>query len=107
MGLFDRLRFAGKAIAIASENKEGTAERNATRLIEEGHALEAEGRLEEAMQLYQNAVRLAPNLARAHLNHGNILLAMGDLIGALNAFRTAIELKPDYAGACYNNSIQK
>jgi tetratricopeptide (TPR) repeat protein len=72
------------------------------RLIDEGHVLEAQGRLDEAMQRYQDAIRLAPHPARAHLNLGNVLLAKGDLPGALDAFRTAIKHKPDYAGAYYN-----
>ncbi len=87
MGIFDRLRSTGQ---------------DATRLIEQGHALEAEGRLDEAMQCYLDAIRLAPNPARAHLNRGNILLLKGDLPAALDAFRTAIQHKPDYAGAYYN-----
>ena len=102
MGLFDRLRTAGQAIAESSDGKAGTSEQDASRLIDEGHVLEAEGRLDEAMQRYLDAVRLAPNPARAHLNRGNILLLKGDLQGALNAFSTAIKHKPDYAGAYYN-----
>lgn len=79
-----------------------TSEQDAQRLIGEGHVFEADGKIEEAMQCYLAAIRLAPNLARAHLNHGNILLAKGDLKGALDAFRLAIKHKPDYAGAYYN-----
>jgi protein O-GlcNAc transferase len=101
MGLFDRLRSAGQAVTD-SNGKVDTSELDATRLIDEGHALEAEGRLDEAMQRYLDAIRLAPNPARAHLNHGNVLLLKGDLQGALNAFSTAIKHKPDYAGAYYN-----
>jgi len=54
------------------------------------------------MQCYLKAIRLAPNPARAHLNHGNVLLLKGDLSGALDAFNTAIKHKPGYAGAYYN-----
>ena len=54
------------------------------------------------MQCYLDAIRLAPNPARAHLNQGNVLLLKGDLEGALQAFRAAIRHKPDYAGAYYN-----
>ena len=75
---------------------------DATRLIESGHILQAQGRLDEAMQCYLDAIGIAPNPARAHLNHGNVLLLKGDLQGALDAFRTAIKYKPDYAGAYYN-----
>jgi tetratricopeptide (TPR) repeat protein len=100
MGLFDRLRSA--APASDSTGKPSPSEQDATRLIESGQALQAQGRLDEAIQCYLDAVRIAPNPARAHLNHGNILLLKGDLEGALEAFRTAIKHKPDYAGAYYN-----
>ena len=102
MGLFDRFRSAGQATADSNASKVNTSEQEALRLIDEGHVLEAQGRLDEAMRCYQDAIRLAPNPARAHLNLGNVLLAKGDLPGALDAFRTAIRHKPDYAGAYYN-----
>src|SRR5450756_2172244 len=102
MGIFDRFRSTGQAVANSDGNRKGTSEQDATRLIEEGHALEAEGRLDEAMQCYLDAIRLASNPARAHLNLGNALLLKGDLKGALDAFQAAIKYKPDYAGAYYN-----
>jgi Predicted O-linked N-acetylglucosamine transferase, SPINDLY family len=102
MGIFDRFRSAGHAVANSGERNADTSGQDATRLIDAGHVLEAEGRLDEAMQCYRDAIRLAPNPARAHLNLGNILLAKGDLPGALDAFSTAIKHKPDYAGAYYN-----
>ena len=100
MGLFDRFRSAGQP--AAANNQVDTAEQGATRLIEAGQALEAAAQFDEAMQYYHDAIRLAPNPARAHLNLGNVLLTKGDLQGALNAFATAIKHKPDYAGAYYN-----
>src|SRR3989338_1858585 len=102
MGIFDRFWPGRQAVVEGSGSKVDISEQSALRLIGEGHILEAEGRIEEAMQRYLNAIRLAPNPARAHLNHGNILLLKGDLQGALDAFRTAIKYKPDYAGAYYN-----
>ncbi|MEO6975862.1 MAG: tetratricopeptide repeat protein [Gallionella sp.] len=100
MGIFDRFR----AVAPSVKNSalQNTSEQDATHLIEEGHALEAEGKLTDAMQHYLDAIPLAKNPARAHLNLGNILLLKGDLNGALDAFSTAIKLQPDYAGAYYN-----
>ncbi len=97
MGLFDRLRSAAPP-----PGKPDTSGQDAARLIDQGHALEAQGKLDEAMQCYREAIRLAPNPARGHLNRGNVLLLQGDLDGALDAFRTALELQPDYAGAYYN-----
>ncbi|MEO8343209.1 MAG: tetratricopeptide repeat protein [Gallionella sp.] len=102
MGPFDRFRSPGQDVSDGDASKAGSAEQDATSLIDEGHALEASGRFDEALQCYLEAIRRAPTLARAHLNHGNALLAKGDLIGALDAFKTAIKLKPDYAGAYYN-----
>ncbi len=101
MGISNRFRSSGQP-TDDSKIEADIFEQDALRLIEEGHALEAEGRNDEAMQRYLDAIRLAPNPARAHLNHGNVLLLKGDLDGALDAFRTAIKHKPDYAGAYYN-----
>jgi protein O-GlcNAc transferase len=97
MNIFDRFRSAA-----APPGKPDTSGQDATRLIDKGHALEAEGKLDEAMQCYLEAIRLAPNPARGHLNRGNVLLLQGDLDGALDAFRTALDHQPDYAGAHYN-----
>ncbi len=96
MGIFSRL------IGRGNEDPEHSFEQGALRLIEAGHSFEAEGRMDKAKQCYLDAIRIAPALARAHLNLGNALLGMGDLPGALQAFRSAIKHKPDYAGAYYN-----
>ncbi|MET0682316.1 MAG: tetratricopeptide repeat protein, partial [Casimicrobiaceae bacterium] len=72
------------------------------RLIDEGNAIEDEGRIADALQRYDAAVRLAPGLVRAHLNRGNMLLAMGDPESALRAYSRALEKDPDHAGAHYN-----
>ncbi|MGB8077159.1 MAG: tetratricopeptide repeat protein, partial [Gallionella sp.] len=74
MGIFDRFRPSKEAIADSAEIMSGQSRQDATRLIEAGHALEAQGKLDEAMQCYLEAIRLAPDPARAHLNHGNVLL---------------------------------
>lgn len=101
MGIFDRFRSSVPS-TDRDKNNTDTSEQDALRFIDEGHVLEGQGRLDEAMQRYLDAIRLAPNPARAHLNHGNVLLLKGDLQGALDAFRTALKHKPDYAGAYYN-----
>jgi protein O-GlcNAc transferase len=78
------------------------AEREARNLVDEGNASEDSGRIDEAMRLYQTAVRLAPNLARAHLNLGNILMVRGDLPAAMSAFSEALARDPNYAAAHFN-----
>lgn len=77
-------------------------EADALRLVVEGNRLEVVGRLEDALQCYAEAVKLVPNMARAHLNVGNILLASQDTLGALDAYATALTHQPDYAAAHYN-----
>ena len=102
MSLSDLFRSTGKTAPDSDPSKSDVSEQEATRLIDQGHSLEAAGQLDEAMQRYLDAIGVAPNPARAHLNCGNILLLKGNLNGALDAFNTAIEYKPDYAGAYYN-----
>lgn len=100
MGILDRFRSAGRA--VADNSKVDTSGKDALRLVDEGNALEDTGRIEEAMQCYLAAIRLSPNLASAHLGYGNILMMKGNWQGALDAYRTAIKHDPDYASA-HNN----
>jgi protein O-GlcNAc transferase len=102
MALFRRLRSVGRAVPVGNESKVSLSEQDALRLIDEGNDLEDEGRNAEAMQRYEAAIRLAPNLPRAHLSRGNILLNMGDTQGALDCFATALARDPNYAAAYYN-----
>ena len=78
------------------------SDENSMRMIDEGNALESAGKFDEAMQCYEAASRLTPNLARAHLNRGNIYLMKGDTDGAVDAYRTAILKDPDYSSAHFN-----
>ena len=80
----------------------GTSERAALDLIEQGNGLEDEGLPEQALERYESAIRLAPTLARAHLNRGNVLLDRGEAEGALAAYAKALVFSPAYAAAHYN-----
>ncbi len=71
-------------------------------LIAEGNQAEDQGRLQEALKLYDQAIAEAPEFARAYLNRGNALMAMKDLDAAISAFETAARLDPAMAGAHYN-----
>src|SRR5437763_3579025 len=99
MGLFDRFKPAASATVNRSAD---TSEQDAVRLIDQGNAIEEQGRPQEALQCYEAAIRLAPNLARGYLNRGNILLETGDTGGALAAYADALTRNPQYAGAHYN-----
>jgi len=71
-------------------------------LIDEGNALEEQGRTAEAMARYDAAVQADPRCARAHLNRGNVLLAGGQIDEARSAYQVAIACDPQYAAAHFN-----
>jgi tetratricopeptide (TPR) repeat protein len=64
-----------------------------------GVALQAVGRLEEALAVHQRALELVPGYASGHLNYGNVLMKLGRFEEALCAYRTAIALRSDHAAA--------
>jgi predicted O-linked N-acetylglucosamine transferase (SPINDLY family) len=74
----------------------------AERLIAEGNRAEDAGRLEQACTLYREAVRLAPQSARAHLNLGIALQALGDESGAASGYQRALALDAANPYAAYN-----
>jgi len=73
------------------------------RLLDEGAKNEAAGRLKEALENYDRAIHLKPDLGRAHFNRGNILLELDDPKGALDAYASALVHKPDSAAAYFNS----
>jgi tetratricopeptide (TPR) repeat protein/2-polyprenyl-3-methyl-5-hydroxy-6-metoxy-1,4-benzoquinol methylase len=79
-----------------------TNRRNASAMIDEGNALEEQGRISEAMARYDAAARADPQFARAHLNRGNIFLAGAQFEEARSAYQLAITCDPKYAAAHFN-----
>jgi tetratricopeptide (TPR) repeat protein len=59
-----------------------------------GRLLETAGRYDEAEVNYREAIRLAPDHARAHNNLGSVLHMQGRLDEALACYRKALELDP-------------
>jgi tetratricopeptide (TPR) repeat protein/2-polyprenyl-3-methyl-5-hydroxy-6-metoxy-1,4-benzoquinol methylase len=74
----------------------------AVALIDEGNALQEQGREPDAMARYDAAVKADPQCARAHLNRGNILLAGTKFDEARSAYQVAIACDPHYAAAHFN-----
>ncbi|MEJ2310979.1 MAG: tetratricopeptide repeat protein [Gemmatimonadales bacterium] len=64
-----------------------------------------EGRTEEAIEQYREALRIDPGFAEAYNNLGMILLREGDTDAGNAAFRHAIEVRPDFARAHYNLGV--
>jgi protein O-GlcNAc transferase len=74
----------------------------AERLIAEGNRAEDAGKVQQACALYREAVRVAPQSAKAHLNLGIALQALGDDAGAVAAYDKALAIDPVNAYAGYN-----
>ena len=74
-----------------------------------GNVLQAQGRLQEAVDNYREAVKLKPDYAEAYNNLGDALHGLRRLDEAEAAYREAIRLMPSLAGAYYNlgNALQE
>jgi eukaryotic-like serine/threonine-protein kinase len=57
----------------------------------------AQGKLEQAIFEYRNALRIKPDLFEAHVNLGLVVLDQGKLDEAVEQFRAALRLRPDLA----------
>ena len=53
------------------------------------------GRTDEAVQQFQEALRLDPDYAEAHRNFATVLLKIGHRDEAVTHFREALRIKPD------------
>ena len=65
-------------------------------------ALEQEGRVQEAIGHYEQALRINPGYFEAHNNLGNVLLHAGRIQEAISHCEQALKINPDYAEA-HNN----
>jgi tetratricopeptide (TPR) repeat protein len=66
----------------------------ADRILESAHPLEDAGDVDTALSRYREAVDVAPDYARAHLNDGNALRKLERRDEALAAYRKAIMCDP-------------
>ena len=67
-----------------------------------GAALQAEGKLDDAMREIKAAIALDPGQATAHNTLGAALYARGDAAAAAAEFAEVLRLRPDDANARYN-----
>jgi tetratricopeptide (TPR) repeat protein len=64
-----------------------------------------QGRLQEAIGQYEQALRIRPDYAEAHNNLGVILERAGRMREAIEHYEEAVRVQPDYAEAHYNLGI--
>ena len=67
-----------------------------------GNTLLPQGKVDEAIAHFQEALRIKPDYAGACYNLGNALLQKGKVDEAIVQYQKALQIIPDYAGA-YNN----
>ena len=74
-----------------------------------GFAQSMQGRTEEAIEHYLQALRIKPDFAEAHNNLGNALKKQGHTEKAIEHYLQALRIKPDYAEAHNNlgNALDK
>jgi tetratricopeptide (TPR) repeat protein len=71
----------------------------------QGVTLFQEGKISEAIQQYEQALRLYPDYAKAHLNLGIALEQTGRAPEAIDQYEEALRLNPDYVKAHYNLAV--
>jgi tetratricopeptide (TPR) repeat protein len=70
-----------------------------------GVALFKKGRIPEAIEYYQQALRLKPDYPEAHNNLGSALVDVGRLQEAIEQFKQSLRLNPDFAEAYFNLAL--
>ena len=69
-----------------------------------GLALAGRGRIDEAIEQYQQALKTNPDYAEAHVNIGTALAGRGRIDDAMAHYRRALDIRPNYAEA-HNNLV--
>jgi tetratricopeptide (TPR) repeat protein len=80
------------------EHAQAVTQNNALAHINLGAAYGKEGRVDEAISQFQDALRIQPGAVRAHHNLGLALDQKGRIDDAIDQFAEAQRLKPDDAG---------
>ena len=70
-----------------------------------GVALVKEGRIDEAVGHYSEALRIQPDSLNAHYNLGNVLARQGRIDEAIAHYLKVLRINPDYAAAHTNLGI--
>jgi protein O-GlcNAc transferase len=67
-----------------------------------GYVLHQQGKVTQAIKLYEQSLKVDPNFAEGHNSLGNALQSQGKLKAAIECYKQAIRIKPEFAYA-HNN----
>ena len=70
-----------------------------------GNMLHEQGKLEDAIENYIQALQLKPTFVEVYNNLGNTQKEQGRLDDAIESYKQALKINPDYLEACYNMAI--
>jgi len=98
----EQIRVLEQAVAASLPDSKATDAERAGALVLHGNAAYGERRHVEAIEAYQQAIAVQPDLAWAHSNLGAVLAEVKRYVEAEAAYREALELDPGYAAAYYN-----
>jgi tetratricopeptide (TPR) repeat protein len=82
--------------------RSGNPQTQMLKCVQLASTLRHQGKLDEALYQYREAVSLTPGYADAHNNLGNVLGMKGQLDEAIIQYREATRLKPNHALAHHN-----
>ncbi|MEN8134053.1 MAG: sulfotransferase [Thermodesulfobacteriota bacterium] len=74
-------------------------------LVDQGNIMLVEEKHEEALKLYQEALSVFPEYARAHYNIGVVFEKTGAKERAIDSFQRALSIEPEDAYAHYNIGV--
>ena len=83
----------------------GSQELEAWEIMNKGAALNNLGKLAEALQCFEKALKIMPRLDSAWLNKGVVLSKTGKTKEAVDCYDKALEINPNSAPAWYNRAI--
>jgi tetratricopeptide (TPR) repeat protein len=89
----------GFSVAV---NLLASVERCADVYVSAGASMQELGKMPEAMELCQQALRINPDYADAYFHLGNVFLQEGKVSDAIRHYEQALRIEPDYAEAHYN-----
>jgi serine/threonine protein kinase len=75
-------------------------------LVNQGASLRTLGRLDEALECYEAAIKLDPKKPAVWVNKGNVLSSIGKLTESMQAYEHALQLDPKFDAAWLNKGIQ-